>query len=114
MALIFFSEAADADTDKIYAELVRQAGEATAARYATRFAALFRQLACFPKSGAPRPRLGPSVRLGVVEPYVVIHRYVEDTDAVQILRILHGKRNITKRMLKNVVVRPGEQREHGP
>ena len=40
------------------------------------------------------PRAG--VRIGIVPPYIVIYRYTEDNDIVTILRIVHGRRNITR------------------
>jgi toxin ParE1/3/4 len=43
------------------------------------------------------PALGPNVRIGVVSPYIVIYRHAEDT--VNVLRIVHGRRRITDKLL---------------
>lgn len=99
MALVALSVAADTDTEKIYAFLAEQSGRKSVEKYAGLFNALFSQLERFPKSGAPRPDLGENVRIGVVAPYVVIHRYVAILDTVQILRIVHGKQDIANRLL---------------
>ena len=56
-------------------------------------------LATFPESGSPRPALGRLIRIGLVSPYNVIYEYVEADDAVTIMRIVHGRRRITRRML---------------
>jgi plasmid stabilization system protein ParE len=59
--------------------------------------------------GAPRrlPRhrhgrlaLGANTRIGIVRPYILIFDYVSDTDTLTLLRIVHGKRNITRRLIK--------------
>jgi toxin ParE1/3/4 len=52
----------------------------------------------FPKSGARRPGLGRDARIGVVAPYVVVYDYQQDT--VMILRIVDGRRNITRRLVR--------------
>ncbi len=58
---------------------------------------LFERLAMFPRSGASRPHLGHSIRIGVVAPYVSI--YELDEDHVIVLRVLDGRRNITRRLI---------------
>lgn len=100
MARVFVTGPADADTDSIFRNLGRNAGVAVAIRYEAEFDNLFRRLERFPESGAPRPALGAATRLSVVSPYVVIYDYVESDDRVLVLRILHGHRKITRRMLK--------------
>jgi toxin ParE1/3/4 len=44
--------------------------------------------------------LGPNVRIGIVSPYIVIYRYAKNDDLVVVLRILHGRRKITGKMLR--------------
>ena len=46
----------------------------------------------FPGMGQNRDDLGPGLRCFVVSPYVVYYRPVEDT--IEVLRILHGARDI--------------------
>jgi toxin ParE1/3/4 len=56
-------------------------------------------LAVHPDSGVPRPRLDERVRVCVVSPYVVIYEHIEADDMVMILRIVHGRRKITREFL---------------
>ena len=99
MARVVLTASADADTAFILADLAAKAGAIVAERYDTEFDALYRRLERFPKSGSPRPALGQLVRIGIVSPYNIIHEYVEADDAVTVMRILHGRRRITRRML---------------
>jgi toxin ParE1/3/4 len=50
------------------------------------------RLAQSPRMGTPRGDLGTDIRSSAVPPYVIFFRPV--TDGVQILRILHGARDI--------------------
>ena len=99
MAKVLVSETAHADTLSLIRELSEKAGVSVAASYAADFDRLYGRLAVFPESGAPRVALGPNVRCCVVFPYVVLYNYVDAHDAVTILRILHGRRRITRRLL---------------
>ena len=58
-----------------------------------------RLLAVSPMSGTPRADLGPTVRSAVVAPYLVFFRPV--ADGVQILRVIHGARNIDAGMFSD-------------
>ncbi len=48
----------------------------------------------FPNMGQMRNELRPGLRCFVVSPYVVYYRSLDDT--IEILRILHGARDVTK------------------
>ena len=52
-------------------------------------------LAISPGIGSPRPHLGEDTRLIVVKPYLIFYDGGPDSDVVHVLRILHGKRDIT-------------------
>lgn len=54
--------------------------------------ARWRLLATQPRSGRSREDLGPDIRQVVVGNYLVLYRL--DDDALVILRVLHGHRNI--------------------
>jgi toxin ParE1/3/4 len=69
-----------------------------ATRYAVEFEATYRRLAAFPGIGTPRPALGPQTRIAIVTPYVVIYDWAEDT--VTVLGVLHGRRNITRKLVR--------------
>ncbi len=65
-----------------------------------RFRMTIERLVDMPLTGAPRPRLGPNTRIAVVAPYILIYDYKRDDDILTLLRILHGKRDITRLLLK--------------
>ena len=41
--------------------------------------------------------LGPDTRIAIIPPYVAIYDYTEDT--VMILRVVHGRQNITAALI---------------
>jgi toxin ParE1/3/4 len=92
VAILTFAPRAAADATDILEALSEKAGVLVAEAYLARFAATFERIARFPDSGAPRPRLGQSVLIAVVRPYVVIYR--SSSERVEIMRILHGRRHI--------------------
>jgi toxin ParE1/3/4 len=100
MARVIVSLLAQADAAYIVTDLAGKAGQSVAAKYAASFEALYERLGAHPDSGAPRPVLGPQVRIGIVSPYIVIHEHIKADDAVTILRIVHGHRKITRRLLR--------------
>ncbi len=91
---------AEADTGDILSYLTRVAGAAVAEKYGSQFRAAITGLLRWPESGAPRSNLGQAVRIAIVSPYIVIYEYSRDDDTLTLLRILHGRRNITHRLLR--------------
>ena len=106
MARVVITEPADADSSEIVRDLTARAGELVADRYDADFDALYLRLATFPESGSPRSKLGRFVRIGLVSPYVVVYRHVPDDDLVAVIRIVHGRRRITRRMLTQPTTPP--------
>ncbi len=100
MARISVTEAADADIDEISEYLAVKAGFRTVAKYHALFDRLYLRLSEHPASGAPRPRIGRNIRIGVVSPYIVIYRYRRSSDTVAVLRVIDGRRPITSRLLR--------------
>ena len=100
MARVVITEPADADSAEIISDLNEKAGALVADRYDAEFDALYLRLAAFPESGSPRPKLGRFVRIGLVSPYVVVYRHVPDDDLVAVIRIVHGRRRITRELLR--------------
>ncbi len=98
MAKLVVSPQAELDAAAIIEMLTEKAGAAVAARYRREFEDLFQRLIMFPRSGARRPELGRRLRIGVVAPYIVIYDYRKDT--VEVLRVLDGRRNITRRLVR--------------
>ncbi len=101
MASVVVSSLADADADGILEHLIGEAGPRTAARYAARFERLYDRLTTHPPLGPRRPALGALARIGIVWPYIVIYEYEPAADRVSVLRIVHGHRRISGRMLRD-------------
>ena len=99
MAEVVFARSASEDEATILVDLSAKAGGRVAIRYRTLFTRLYDLLAEHPALGAPRPLLGRGVRIGIVAPYIVIYDLTEREDTVTILRIVHGRRNISARLL---------------
>lgn len=91
---------AEKDTDTILSYLEREAGAAVAEKYGRQFRDRIAGLLEWPEIGVPRPLLGEAIRVAVVSPYLVIYEYSRADDTLTLLRILHGRRNITDRMLR--------------
>ena len=66
--------------------------EAAADRLLDRIEARWQQLVVYPFSGAPREDIGPGIRHLLVGEYLTLYR-VHD-DAIEIVRVLHGRRKI--------------------
>lgn len=92
---------AEADLDDIIKNLVQVAGPTVAGRYAEDFARLIGNLGKFPEMGARRPAVGERIRSHSVSPYMVFYRFDADTDTVKFPRVLHERRDITKRLLSS-------------
>jgi toxin ParE1/3/4 len=92
------TEFAKSDVRDIISDLSQSAGYAVAVNYTADFNKAYLALAQFPGSGAPRPKLGRNVRIKIVSPYLII--YLHDGDTATVLRVLHGKRNITRKLVK--------------
>ncbi|HEY4170769.1 MAG TPA: type II toxin-antitoxin system RelE/ParE family toxin [Reyranella sp.] len=98
MARLTVSPQAEHDAAQIIELLTREAGADVGSRYRQEFDDLLARFARFPKSGAPRVNLGRHIRIGVVTPYVVI--YELEPDHVMVLRIVDGRRKITRRLIR--------------
>jgi plasmid stabilization system protein ParE len=98
MAEVVFSSESLRDAREITTYLEDIAGSAVAEKYSAEFKAVFRNLAHFPASGPRRSKLGPFTRIKIVLPYLII--YDHEGDTVTVLRIVHGQRNITRKLIK--------------
>ena len=103
MARIVFASSAHADSAAILTDLLAMAGRLTAMKFDRRFEELFDRLVEFPDSGALRPAVGRDIRVGIVAPYVVIFRYLAVDDTVTVMRIVHGRRKISGKLLSGSV-----------
>jgi toxin ParE1/3/4 len=85
------TERAQADLDDLWDHLAER-NEAAADRLVDEILERSRFHVRFPKTGRSRADIAPSVRSFVVRPYVIFFRAVDDT--IEILRVLHGSRDI--------------------
>lgn len=95
MAEVRHTPRAEADLEEILYRLHRDHPHADE-RLADAFVDKTRTLARFPEIGRLRPELAPGVRSTLVQPYVIFYRV--EGDVVQILRIIHGKRDLRRIM----------------
>lgn len=91
---------AEADINDILDYLHKEAGTRIATSYGRKLAAIIERLVESPGIGAPRPALGPDVRIGIVPPYVLIYAFTAANDILTLLRVVHGERNITRRLIR--------------
>jgi len=91
---------AEADMRDILAYLEREAGSSIATDYGRRFGRTIERLVRMPETGAPRPNLGPRARIAIVFPYILVYDYRRENDTLTLLRILHGRRNISSDLLR--------------
>ena len=98
MARVIVTEPAKQDVRDILTDLSERAGYGVASRYAADFKAAYRGLAQFPGNGPPRRALGPNARIKIVYPYVII--YDHEASNATVLRVLHGRRDITIQLIK--------------
>ncbi len=101
MTTLSFAPTADIDMAEIQNKTLVDIGPNALNELDLRFAQFFDQLATFPQGCQARLRLGREIRLGVVSPYSLIYRYDRSADHVIIIRILHGRRKITRNMLRD-------------
>lgn len=97
MARVAISIFARRDVNSILSDLNERAGSPVSKRYAAEFKKMNETLAEFPESGPLRKGLGCYARIKVVLPYVVVYDFAGDL--VTVLRVLHGQRNITKKLI---------------
>lgn len=96
MARVAISIFARRDVNSILSDLNERAGSPVSKRYAAEFKKMNETLAEFPEIGPLRKGLGRYARIKVVLPYVVVYDFAGDL--VTVLRVLHGQRNITKKL----------------
>jgi plasmid stabilization system protein ParE len=53
----------------------------------------------FPAIGPLRTALGPKARIGIIQPYLIVYDYA-DGGTVTVLRVLHGRRKITRDLVR--------------
>jgi toxin ParE1/3/4 len=88
-----YDKLAGVDLDRIWIESAKRFGSAQADTLIDRIhRTLAQTLGTFPSAGRPRPELGEHVRSYAIVPYVAFYRV--NGRHVDVLRILHGHRNV--------------------
>ena len=100
MARIFVTAKADADIDTIVATMARRGGVGSAEKYLGLFEQVYARLAMHPGSGFARKLLGPNARIVPVSPFVMIYDWEPAADTVTVLRVVRGRRRITRRLVR--------------
>lgn len=95
--LVFLPRARQ-DLRELLVHLRDSAGPAIAEKYADLFSAKLERLQEFPGIGKPRADLGSGVRMLVEEPYLFFYRVEEDR--ISVLRLVDGRRRITRRLVE--------------
>lgn len=100
MARLIVAPEAQADINSILSYLRLTAGPVVADRYVDGFDVATERLVLFPGTGSPRSELGADARTTMVDPYLLIYDYHLDQDLVVVLRVVHGRRNITMDLIR--------------
>jgi toxin ParE1/3/4 len=98
MARLLFAPAAARDLEKVSDDIKAAAGERVALSFVRRMRQSLERLVEFPRMGRLRPSFGAGVRSWALSPYVAFYRQVGSD--VEIIRILHGKRRLTRSLLR--------------
>jgi toxin ParE1/3/4 len=88
---VVLSELAASDLESI-GDRISQRDPARALSFITELQGRCLQIAEFPHAGPPRPQWGDGVRIVVHRSYLVVYRVREDN--VQVLRVIHGARDL--------------------
>ena len=95
---IEYSPQAEADANSIFLDSFERFGQNRAGALIARLEETLRKtIGAFPNAGRTRPELGADVRSFPIVPYVAFYRIVGKR--IEILRILHGHRDIKDPLL---------------
>jgi toxin ParE1/3/4 len=100
MTRVVVAPQARTDLLEITARLVVVAGPATADKWDRKLWKAIDGLADFPGKGAPRSKLGGNIRIVTARPYIVIYEHERGSGAVYVLRVIHGRRKITRAVVR--------------
>lgn len=100
MVEVIVAPQARTDLASIIDRLATVASPTTARKWNDRLWQTIEGLGEMPGSGAPRHKLGLHVRINIVKPYIIIYEHVRDSGRVDVLRVLHGRRRITRKLLQ--------------
>jgi plasmid stabilization system protein ParE len=99
MTEVRLTATAEADEAAILIEIQLKAGRRVAAKYLRALRSFYVRLSEFPESCPVRPALGDAVRVGIVFPFVILHRHDSGENVATVLRILDGRRHLSQTLL---------------
>jgi plasmid stabilization system protein ParE len=99
MARVTFSPQARRDLADIVDFLLDFASPQTARKYEIEIRRVIDNLSDLPSIGSPRRVFGPNVRILIVRPFLIFYEDRSEQGEVEILRILHGSRDITQDLI---------------
>ena len=100
MGQVRYSPSARADLEKIASEIIDNNGAIVAARVLRRMRRSLSNLGDYPEIGRKRPQLGRGVRSWPFRPWIAFYRRAGDD--VEVIRVIHGKRRINRKLLLSV------------
>jgi toxin ParE1/3/4 len=98
VAQLRFAPAAARDLQKVSEDIKAAGGERVALAFVGHLRQSLEGLVAFPRMGRLRPRFGSGVRSWAFPPYVAFYR--QSASDVEIIRIVHGKRKITRALMR--------------
>jgi toxin ParE1/3/4 len=99
MGELRFSPAAAKDLEKMAEDITAAAGARVALDFIARLRKSLETLADQPAAGRRRTGLGAGVRSWAIWPYAAFYR--PSGSVAEIIRIVHGRRRITRRLLRS-------------
>jgi plasmid stabilization system protein ParE len=98
MAKIIISSRARTDLRAINAYIGERGGRVVAGRFIDQIETAIHALGILPFGYVAQPQFGSNIRRMVYKPYLIFYR--AGKDSVDVLRVLHGARLITKTMIE--------------
>ena len=98
MPRLIYSPQSEEDLLEI-ASYICQDNTAAAERWLERIAETLKLLSEMPAAGRLRPRLAPNLRSFPIGNYVLFYHPL--SDGIQLVRVLHGARNIQRKLFRN-------------
>lgn len=97
MPRVVMSPLAVADLEKITDDITANNGKLVAAKMLARFERAFIVLATHPLVGRDRARLGKGIRSWPISVYLALYR--PNADGIDVVRVLYGRRRITRKLV---------------
>jgi toxin ParE1/3/4 len=98
---IIVSPEAEADLSELKARIANAAGDLIATNYCYRIVETIRRLSRIPlAAGRLVPKLGDGMRCHPFGNYNIYMKYDADLNVLYVVRILHGRRDITKKLFQ--------------